>query len=69
MTILAHIIWTLLEQAIVYIQHSFHTDGLLLWCQKSSLHRINDPAHPQRLMGLKCFVNGITGLAHPAHKG
>jgi hypothetical protein len=64
MTILEHIVWGLVQHMITYIQHSFHTEGLKLWCTKP--HRVFDPDHPSRLLQFRCFVNGITGMAHPA---
>jgi hypothetical protein len=67
LTLLESIVWHLMNLAIGYVQHSFHTDGLRLWCKLP--HRVFDAAHPSRLLSVKCYVNGITGMAHPAGKG
>jgi hypothetical protein len=60
MTILMQIIHDL----IAATQPHFHTEGLRIWCQNPA--RVADPAWPNRVAELHCFVSQVTGLAHPA---
>ena len=68
MTILEQIVWNIVQMMIHLdvVRHAFHADGLTFWCQHP--HRVRDAVHPSRLLHLNCWVNGITGMAHPAGK-